>query len=135
MTAHYSDQVTKIDAGTKLDAGENGGRTRSFQGDDVASAAATGDTFELTRIPIGHRIIDMWLAHDALGTGVTIAIGDGTTADKYKAAAAAASAGVLRDMKVAALGVKLTAQEKIVGTVGGTAANGTMKLFVLTSAP
>jgi hypothetical protein len=109
-TAEKSTQVTALDAGTRIDALSYGGEERCFPVTFTqVGAGATGSTIKLARIPAGRWLV-LWkksyIAHGAMGTGVTADIGmaaytapDGTTV-------AAADNFPDDDIDVAAAGVK-----------------------------
>ena len=98
MATVYSTQRTNARAvpSVKNKANELGGRVRVAHGVYEASSLASGDVIEMFILPDGARIISGSLAHDALGSSTTLAVGhgaynnaDGTAvaldADEFKA--------------------------------------------------
>jgi hypothetical protein len=131
MSTNYGVHRTIEKAGlNKLDPGEWGGRVKcaydSFEADGVTAAS----TISMCFVPKGARIVAGSMFHDALGTGVTLSVGDGTTADEYMAAASAASAGSLDFDAIDNLGEPLDDDKYMIVTVGAAAATGTIKMFV-----
>ena len=99
-----------------------------------ASSTASGTTVYMARIPANHAIVSGFLLRDALGSSVTLAVGDGTTADRFLAATASNTANLNTALTIAVddCGAPLstTADTDIVITVGGAAATGTIKLLL-----
>lgn len=61
---------------------------------DVSDLEA-GSTIKIGRIPAGATLLWGKIVTEALGTNVTFAVGDGTTADKFLAATSVAAAGIV----------------------------------------
>lgn len=123
---------TLFAAGTILDPGNWGSRVQMMYDTYEASSLGTGSTIKMGVLPAGARILPQSMVMtDALGTGVTLAVGDGTTATKFMAATSFASAGSVGFTAIDNLGVRLAADTNIVITTGGGAATGTIKLFLL----
>ncbi len=66
-----------------------GGRIRVAHGVYEASSLSAGDVIEMFTMPDGARLLEGSLAHDALGSGTTLAVG---TAAHTNAAGTAVSA-------------------------------------------
>ena len=149
MATVYSTQRTNARAvpSVKNKANELGGRVRIAHGVYEASALSAGDVIEMFILPDGARIITGSLAHDALGSSTTLAVGygayvnaAGTTvaldADEFKAAASSASAGKADVAATLALGsgIEIDANQDgypVTVTLAGAAATGTIELTML----
>lgn len=105
----------------------NGGKKRVRIAEYEAAAVASTKTIHMMTLPKGCYILNMRVFADALGSGVTLAVGDGTTADKYLSATAFNTAAK-EQACTPGLPVALTADTDIVLTVGGAAATGTIVL-------
>lgn len=102
-------------------------------GDYEAEAAASGTVINLCKLPKGVVVHDVVIDTEALGTGVTLAVGDGADNDRYIAASAAASAGQLKtgiDGKGYRVGTN-EGDDVLIATVGGAAATGKIHFTVL----
>lgn len=99
-----------------------------------AAALASGSTIALgVPVPRGARFagFDVW--HDALGTDVTLALGDAADDDRFMAAAAAATAGNLNASEngvIGGIGYQFTADTQLYLKTGGAAATGTIVVQV-----
>ena len=62
--------------------------------DNEASSLASGSDISVARLPKGAKVYDVVIIHDALGSGVTLKVGDSADDDRYVAATAAANADV-----------------------------------------
>tara|TARA_R100001460_G_C3455890_1_gene165311 strand:+ start:114 stop:575 length:462 start_codon:yes stop_codon:yes gene_type:complete len=149
MATVFSTQRTNARAvpSVKNKANELGGRVRIAHGVYEASALSAGDVIEMFILPDGARIITGSLAHDALGSSTTLAVGHGayvnaagTTvaldADEFKAAASSASAGKADVAATLALGsgIEIDANQDgypVTVTLAGAAATGTIELTML----
>lgn len=120
----------------KVDAHLWGGRVRVQCDEYEADAVEAGSTIKMARLPKGAVPLSISkLMFDALGTGATIAIGDGTTATKFKAATSVATAGSMNLDAIGAVGAQLTAETDIVLTTAGATISGTIKLETYYSMP
>lgn len=85
-----------------IDASLQGGKVRFIYDYYEAASLATATTINVARLPKGAVVLPLsFIMHDALGSGVTLAVGDdddttAADADRYLAAADAASAGVIQ---------------------------------------
>jgi len=129
MATVYGVNKTKFDAGTVLDPGCWNARVKASWDTYEASSLADGSKIEMCVVPKGARILGGWLVFDALGTSTTLAVGDGTTADKYLAATDTSSAGSATFFPVD--GDKLSDDVTMTLTLAGAAATGSIKLVVL----
>ena len=123
---------------------ELGGRVRVAHGVYEASSLAADEVIEMFILPDGARILHGQLAHDALGSSTTLAVGHGayvnragTTvaldADEFKAAAASTSAQKVDVAATLALGsgIEIDANEDgypVTVTLAGAAGTGTIEL-------
>lgn len=99
-----------------------------------ASAAAANTVINLFKLPKDVVIQNFVVAHDDLGTGVTLDIGDAGDADRYVdgldvATAAGSATGILVDGLGYITGTDTTNDDTLItATVGGGAATGTIKV-------
>jgi len=78
-----------------LPMGEWGGKVRVQMDTYVCDATETaGSTIAMGKLPVGARFLEAILYHGALGTSVTLALGDAEDPDRYLTAADCAAAGV-----------------------------------------
>ncbi len=102
-------------------------------GDYEAEAAASGTVINLCKLPKGVVVHDVVIDTEALGTSVTLAVGDGADNDRYIAATAAATAGQIK-MGIGGKGYRVGTNEGddvLTATVGGAAATGKIHFTVL----
>ncbi len=119
---------------TILEVGENGGRVRFMYdlyeaiGNAIASRILMGP-----KLPKGARILPQsCLMTDDLGTTTTLAVGDGTTADRFLAATTCVTAKQQTFFtQQDELGKALTAETQLYLTVGADTATGTIEVFIL----
>ena len=118
----------------KIDSGEWSGKMRVQYDTYEASSLASGSDISVARLPKGAKVYDVAIHNDALGSGVTLAVGDSADADRYITATAAANAGVIsmhNDGAIDGFGFEQTAETDILITTGGAAASGTIKMKVV----
>lgn len=120
-----------------LKPGKFGGKLHVMVDTYEASALPSGDVIELGGdLPIGALVLDVIVKHDALGTGVTLAVGDAEDTDRYIAATAAATAGALRATLADGAEYEVdnttpsTPDTQVLVTTGGASATGTIKLVL-----
>lgn len=131
MSAVKGTHYTLYEAGTLLDPGEWAGKVLVSYDKYEAAGLASGSTIHMGLLPAGARVLPIsMIVNDALGTDTTLAVGDGTTADKFLSATSTAAAGQIPFDGIDALGEPLSEQVPIVVTVGGGAATGTIKVWV-----
>ena len=104
------------------------GRVRCQYDTYEASSLSAGSTIKMGTLPKDARVVDMYLHHDAMGSSVTLAVGDAGDPDRYITAAAASSAGSSRLVRIDGLGFVQAAETDIVVLTAGAAATGTIKL-------
>jgi len=99
-----------------------------------ASSLASGSDISVARLPKGAVVYDIVIHHDALGSGVTLAVGDSSDADRYITATAAATAGKVvmsEDGAIDGFAYENTAETDVLITTGGGTATGTIKVAVM----
>jgi hypothetical protein len=147
MAQGFSAQLVGVLDGTlkpdaKADGTVHGGRVRCFEFTlDLAAATtklASGDTNVLVRIPRGQKFLfGMLNPSVGLGGTATIAIGNSTTAGKYRAAAIAntAEAREIFGLSAAMDDPVLTAFEDVLLTIAAAAlpSVGIIEGFILTT--
>ena len=130
MSTNKGVNTTLMDAGTIVDPGMMEAPVKCFIDTYEADEITAASTIEMGPVlPKGARIVDFVIYHDALGTGVTLSVGDGTTANKFLAATAAATAGSIRPV-LASIGDALAADTQLYLTSGSAAADGTIRMVV-----
>lgn len=134
MTTYYSQELTARNGHVedKLNGVTRGGKKRVKISTYEASATASGSLIEMDFLPKGARLLSGKLVTDALGSGVTITVGDGTTAARFLAATTCNTANLNTPLTpgIAEIESGLTAETKLILTVGGAAATGTIMLEV-----
>jgi len=149
MATVYSTQKTKWSQNVpseKIDTNELSGKVRVAYADYEASSLSSGDVIEMFNLPNGARVIDGYLAYDALGASTTLSVGyaahtdaDGATvsaaAAAYLAATSTASAGRTDVCATIALGSgSVTDADKdgvpVTVTMGGASGTGTIQLVI-----
>jgi len=128
--------ITNLDAVPAVAApvDETGGRLRVWKDTYEASSLATGSDITIARLPKGANVYDVIIHHDALGTGVTLKVGDASDDDRYITATAAATAGNLSlsaDGAIGGFGYENTTETDVVITTGGGSATGTIACAIL----
>lgn len=144
MADYYGVQATKTLTPTGaniVDPGLLGGRVRCMVDTYEAAAVAAGSTIQMGQaLPKGARVLNVILAHDALGAA-TVDVGDADNADRYIDGADVSSAGVVGSdeaalvdglaYKVLGTGATASGDDKtILITTISAAITGTIKLIV-----
>ena len=121
---------------------EVGGKLRVFYDTYEASSLASGSDITVARIPANATIHDVILKCDALGSGVTLSVGDSGSATRYIGVTGTWNvAGQTQSMlsgsstgapvaAVTGLGYRTTASTDILITTGGASATGTIYAWV-----
>jgi len=121
---------------------EVGGKLRVFYDTYEASSLASGSDITVARIPANATIHDVILKCDALGSGVTLSVGDSGSATRYIGVTGTWNvAGQTQSMlsgsstgapvaAVTGLGYRTTASTDILITTGGASASGTIYAWV-----
>ena len=137
MASVKATNITNLDATPTVlsSAGDVHGSVRVFKDTYEASSLASGSDITVARLPIGAKVVDIHVKADALGSNATLAVGNGTTADKYIAAAAMNTANKLislsNDGKIEAIGDEITSTiTNILVTTGGATTSGTITTVV-----
>lgn len=123
---------------TMANGGVVGGRLRRFRATVTLASQADGDTIVLTKLPAGYAFAYGIINASATLGSSTIAIGNSSSAGKYRAAAAfTAAAPTLFGVVGAVDDAALTAEETVIATVGAAAlpSSGTMVVDIYASAP
>jgi hypothetical protein len=123
--------ITNLDAVPAVAApvDQTGGRLRVWYDTYEASSLAAGSDITIARVPEGANIFDVVIHHDALGTSVTLKVGDSSDDNRYITATAAATAGNISmsdDGAITGFGFENTSETNIVITTAGAAATGTI---------
>lgn len=115
-----------------LAPGTFGGKVHCFIDSYEALSTAEGSVLRMgPELPVGAMVIGVTLSFDALGTSVTLAVGDASSSGRYVAAAAAASAGTLTAMLVNGIEYQVTSTtNQILVTNAGAEMTGTIKIVV-----
>jgi aspartate 1-decarboxylase len=149
MATVYSTQKTKWSQNVpseKVNYNEQGGNIKIAYADYEASSLASGDVIQMFNLPNGARIIDGYLANDALGGSTTLSVGyaahtnsSGATvsasAAAYLAATSTASAARTDIAATIALGSGSVTDADGTGvpvtvTMGGATGTGTIQLVI-----
>jgi hypothetical protein len=121
---------------------EVGGKLRVFYDTYEASSLASGSDITIARIPANATIHDVIVKADALGSGVTLSVGDSASASRYIGVTGTWNvAGQTQSMlsgsstgapvaAVTGLGYRTTASTDILITTGGASATGTIFAWV-----
>ena len=139
--------ITNIDATpvVKIDSEKFGGKIRVQHDTYEASSLASGSDITVARIPANATIHDVIIKCDALGSGVTLKVGDSGDDDRYITVVGTWNvAGQSQSMlagsstgapvpAVTGLGYRTTAETDVVITTGGASATGTIFAWVMYS--
>lgn len=104
-----------VDNGMKIDRRKAGSLLCRSAKYTAAGAKAAGSVLAMVPMPAGARIVAIGWKCSALGAARTLALGDGTTANKYLAATSVASAA----SGMAVVDDKLAADANISATIAG----------------
>ena len=123
--------ITNLDAVPAVAApiDQTGGRMRVWYDLYEASSLAAASDITVARLPEGANVYEIIIHHDALGSGVTLAVGDSADTDRYIAATAAASAGKLvlsEDGAIGGFAYENTTETDVTILTAGAAATGTI---------
>lgn len=135
MASVKGTNITNLDAvpAVMASSAQVHGRLRVAYDTYEASSLASGSDITVARLPAGATVYEVVIVHDALGTSVTLAVGDSSDADRYITATAAATAGkvvLTEDGAIDGFGYENSAQTDVTITTGGAAASGTIKSVV-----
>lgn len=132
--------ITNLDATPVVlsSSEEVGGKLRVFYDTYEAVSVASGDDITIARIPANATIHDVIIKADALGSGVTLKVGDSGDDDRYLSVVGTWNvAGQSQSMSsgsstgaattaVTGIGYRTTASTDIKITTGGATASGTI---------
>jgi hypothetical protein len=105
---------------TLMNPGLWGGKVRVQNDSCDVSGIEAASTIKIAKIPAGATLLWGRIFIEANGTNVTFAVGDGTTADKFMAATAAAAASMLSFPNlIAQANLRVTVDTDIVITTAG----------------
>lgn len=140
MTQTYASEISgqSTTPTTKANGGVVGGRLRRYRATITMASQASGDTVVLTKLPAGSVFAFGVVNASATLGSATIAVGNSTTAGKYKAAATfTAAAPTMFGLYSAADDSALTAEEEVIMTIGAAAlpSSGTLVVDLFVSAP
>ncbi len=136
MASVKATNITNIDASPSVlaNAGDVHGSVRVFKDTYEASSLASGSDITIARLPKGARVMDIHLKADALGSSVTLAVGDSATADRYISATAMNTGdkqlSLSSDGAIASIGYEIGDVTDILVTTGGATASGTITSVV-----
>lgn len=136
--------ITNMDATpiVKVDSENAGGKMRVFHDTFEASSLTSGSDITIARIPKDATIHDVVLKCDALGSSVTLKVGDNADDDRFIGVTGTWNvAGQSQSMQagsstgapiaaVTGLGHRTTAETDILITTGGASATGTIFCWV-----
>lgn len=140
MASVKSVNITNLDSVPSVIASseEVGGKLRVFYDTYEAVSVASGDDITIARIPANATIHDVIIKADALGSGVTLKVGDSGDDDRYLSVVGTWNvAGQSQSMSsgsstgaattaVTGIGYRTTASTDIKITTGGATASGTI---------
>lgn len=123
----------------KLDPGLHDGRVKVLMDIYEASALEAASTIDMGGLlPTGARILDVILITDALGSGVTLEVGDDEDPNRYITSTACNTANQVTRLNAIAgqqyevdMTTASTPDNQVVITTAGAAATGTINLIVL----
>ena len=129
---NYTNSLDPSPETNQMAPGAWGGKVRVQIDTYEAVSIVDGTLIRIAKIPKGGHLIDVIVAHDALGSGADLAVQteDGS-AEEIHANADVDAAGQFQGVKVAFLGAKMTADTVIVLEVEAATINGTIATAVL----
>ena len=133
MANNNTTKITNItaDQSVNVNASEAHGRMRVWYDSYEASSTASADTITFARMPKGATIWQVRVVADALGSGVTIKVGDASLDDRFITQTTMNTANLVTETNaIDGVGYNYTAQTDLIATVGGAAATGTIKFMV-----
>jgi len=98
-----------------------------------AVALASASTIDMAKLPVDAKIQNVELYFDALGSSVTLQVGDSNDDNRYIASGDASSAGKLSSALIDGIGYVIgtnTGDTVVQVLTGGTSFSGTVKLIV-----
>lgn len=115
-----------------LKAAEAHGRMRVWYESYTASSVSVDDTITFARLPKGATVYNVRITTAALGSGVTLQVGDSGDDNRYIVATSAASAAVINTTaaSISTMPYTLTEQTDLFIQVKGNPASGVIKVMV-----
>ena len=113
---------------------EYGGKVRAMHDEFTFASAAIGTVVNVGILKKGEVFLGALLVSAALGTNVTVKLGDSGDDDRYIAATACTSAVEAFKCAQAGMGYKATADTPLVLKTGGAEATGKVQLVIFKAA-
>lgn len=120
----------------KLAQGIWGGKVRVQVDEVTVNDASQDDVINIANIPQKATFLQAIIIHEDLGSGVTLQMGDSGDDDRYLAATAAATAGVIEARALTGVGHSVSADTTLFLKIGGadtTAADKDIKVITFYS--
>jgi len=106
-----------------------GGKVRVQYDNYTCSSTADGTEINVAKLPKGAVFLFAIISHAALGTGVTLQMGDSGDDDRYLAATSAESAGQIIATAQNGVGYEMSSDTTIFVKIGGAAATGLIEVL------
>lgn len=113
-----------------LAAGLWGGKVRVQKDDFTFAGEAAGEVIRVGRLPKGAKFLFAIVTSAALGSGVTLQLGDSGDDDRYMVATAHASAATTISAPTSGIGYETTAETIVNLTTAGGAATGLVETLL-----
>lgn len=136
MANFYGVNITNLDASPAVlpDADDWHGKVRVQHDQYEAASLAAGSVVYVARLPAGARVVNWTVKADALGSSVTLKLGDTADDDRYLGATAYNTANLAKqtliDGLIAGVMYQYAAQTDLIITTAGATANGTIESVV-----
>lgn len=126
-------QATKVSSGTEQMPGIGDGQSAKCVASvyNFATAPALNDVIQSGLIQAGSVIVDVTVVHSGLGTSGAFKVGDGADDDRYVAAAAQVTGGVVRSSAATAMPYVLPANDTVDVTITAAGANATGSVAII----
>jgi hypothetical protein len=126
MTTYYADEVAASYPLKELPTG-----VFAIRGEYTFAGEAAASVVQMVKVPNGATVLDLILMHAALGSSVTLSVGDAGSAARYISAVDANSSPGVKRPTAPVDTYTYTADDTIDLTTGGAAATGKVVLVVL----
>ena len=131
MATVYGVNKTLIRAGTGGPERADIGQVKFERDRYEATGEAIATVINVCKdLPKDATILDVTLAHDALGASSTISVGDADDIDRYITASDTSSAGVVRLNNIAGAAYLLSASTPLILTTAGGTVTGSIEVTV-----
>tara|TARA_R110000744_G_scaffold1254_8_gene4391 strand:- start:2902 stop:3327 length:426 start_codon:yes stop_codon:yes gene_type:complete len=136
MANFYGVNITNLDASPAVlpDADDWHGKVRVQHDQYEAASIAAGSVVYVARLPAGARVVNWTVKADALGSSVTLKLGDTADDDRYLGATTYNTANLAKqtlvDGLIAGVMYQYAAQTDLIITTAGATANGTIESVV-----